>query len=343
MKVPPPLFLILFSSPQVLFLFTLFLGTTLSVSSSSWFGAWVGLELNLLSFIPLISSKNNQYSSEAALKYFLIQALGSSLIILSASLSILSADLARTFLLISLLLKAGAAPFHFWFPTVIEGLSWPQAVALITVQKVAPISLLSYVIPSSPSFLIVSSILLSAFVGAIGGLNQTFLRKIIAYSSINHIAWILSAVIISESAWIIYFLIYSLVSSSIALLFHIQHSYHISHMVNHSSSSPLAKIATSLSLLSLGGLPPFTGFIAKWFIIQELVYANMFVTLTVLLLSALLTLFYYLRVAMTSIALSSPKRKWSKSAAYTNSLITPSLLFVNIVGTAIPALVYSVI
>lgn len=64
---------------------------------------------------------------------------------------------------------------------------------------IAPMSLLSYAVPHSPSFLIFSSILLSAAVGAIGGLNQTFLRKIIAYSSINHIAWILSAITLSES------------------------------------------------------------------------------------------------------------------------------------------------
>jgi NADH-ubiquinone oxidoreductase chain 2 len=73
----------------------------------------MGLELNLLSFIPLISSKNNQYSSEAALKYFLIQALGSSIIIISASFIMSSSELATTLFTVALLLKAGAAPFHF--------------------------------------------------------------------------------------------------------------------------------------------------------------------------------------------------------------------------------------
>jgi len=338
-----PLFLILLSSPQILFLSTLLLGTTLSVSSSSWFGAWVGLELNLLSFIPLISSKNNQYSSESALKYFLIQALGSSVIILSASFSLISLSLAEPFLIISLLLKIGAAPFHFWFPRVIEGLGWPQAVTLITIQKIAPMSLISYAISYSSSCLVTGSILLSALVGAIGGLNQIFLRKIMAYSSINHMAWMLSAIMLRETSWLVYFIIYSIVSSSLAFLFYTHQSFHISHIINHSSYSQTLKILTFASFLSLGGLPPFTGFIAKWFIIQELAFNHMFITLLVLLSRALLTLFYYLRIAITSIILSRPKRKWVKSNNFITSLITPSLVFINSIGIFGPSVVYYLI
>lgn len=339
MRITSPLFLIILSSPHFLFFSTLLMGTLLSISSSSWFGAWIGLELNLLSFIPLISSKNNQYCSESALKYFLIQALGSSVIILSASFFLLSRESAGAFLMISLLLKAGAAPFHFWFPRVIDGLNWPQRITLITIQKVAPMSLLSYAIPHSPSLIIFSSVILSAVVGALGGLNQTLLRKIMAYSSINHIAWILSAITISESMWIIYFLIYSLVSTSLALLFFKRQSFHVSHIINHSSQSQSMKVLTFASLLSLGGLPPFTGFIAKWFIIQELVFNQMYLTLSVLLSSALITLFYYLRVSITSIMMSSPKRKWVKHRGSIGFFSTPFLIFSNFFGIFAPSLI----
>lgn len=148
----------------------------------------MGLELNLLSFIPLISAKNNQYSSEAALKYFLIQALGSSVIILAASFALTAAGSAKVLMAVALLLKSGAAPFHFWFPRVIEGLQWPSAIILITIQKIAPMSLLSYLTLEHIFPVFWAAILISAVVGAIGGLNQTLLRKIIAYSSINHMA-----------------------------------------------------------------------------------------------------------------------------------------------------------
>nr|QUS53942.1 NADH dehydrogenase subunit 2 [Solenocera melantho] len=326
----------LFSSAQLLFSSSLLLGTALSISSSSWFGAWIGLELNLMSFIPLISSKNNQYSSEAALKYFLIQALGSSVIILSASLMLFSPYFSNIFFSLALLLKAGAAPFHFWFPSVMEGLQWPQAILLMTIQKIAPMSLLSYLTFENIAPIFSSAIILSAIVGGIGGINQTLLRKIMAYSSINHMSWMLSAIMISETSWLFYFIMYSIISSSIALLFNFQEAFHISHILNSTSHSSQLKMLTLLSLLSLGGLPPFTGFIPKWFIIQEMISTGLFFTLTILLASALLTLFYYLRITLSTLMLSSPKTKWSNKATMTSAL-TPSMLYLNLFGLLAPS------
>nr|BBN23583.1 NADH dehydrogenase subunit 2 [Penaeus semisulcatus] len=327
----------LLSSSQILFFFSLSLGTLLSVSSSSWFGAWIGLELNLLSFIPLISSKNNQYSSEAALKYFLIQALGSSIIIMSASFMMSSNQIAILLITVSLLLKSGAAPFHFWFPSVMEGLQWPQVIILMTIQKIAPLSLLSYLLYSNTLSILPSAIIMSALVGAIGGINQTFLRKIMAYSSINHMAWMMSAILISETNWLLYFSFYCIISTSVAILFKYQDAFHISHILNHSSYSPQMKMLTFSSLLSLGGLPPFTGFMPKWIIIQEMISSRMFIMLTFLLLSALLTLFYYLRISMTAFTVSSPKTKWSIKLA-TSSYITPFMLYFNMFGLLAPSL-----
>nr|YP_009628969.1 NADH dehydrogenase subunit 2 [Metapenaeus joyneri]QBX88871.1 NADH dehydrogenase subunit 2 [Metapenaeus joyneri] len=325
------------SSSQVLFLSTLLLGTTLAVSSTSWFGAWIGLELNLLSFIPIISSKNNQYSSEAALKYFLIQALGSSIIILAASLMLIKTIPANMLLCIALLLKAGAAPFHFWFPSVMEGLQWPQAIVLMTIQKIAPLSLMSYLNISTIYPMLMSAVILSAMIGAIGGINQTLLRKIMAYSSINHMAWMLVAMTISETSWLLYFLFYCLVASSVALLFNYQEAFHISRLFNHTNFSPEIKLLTLMALLSLGGLPPFTGFIPKWFIIQEMVSASLFFTLTILLMSALLTLFYYLRVSITALMVSAPKIKWTTKKVLP-SLSTSPILFINFLGLLTPSL-----
>ena len=82
-------------------------------------------------------------------------------------------------LVAALLLKAGSAPFHFWFPPTLEGMIWPQALILITIQKITPISLLSYYIVEQTRLISVAAIL-SAIVGALGGLNQTLLRKLLA-------------------------------------------------------------------------------------------------------------------------------------------------------------------
>lgn len=301
----------------------------------------MGLELNLLSFIPLISNKDNQYSSEAALKYFLIQALGSTVLLISGVIIIMNINLFSASLSAALLLKAGAAPFHFWFPPTLEGIIWPQALTLITIQKIAPISLLSYYIVEQ-SNLIIISVIMSAIVGALGGINQTFLRKLLAYSSINHIAWIISALLLRESIWLLYFIVYSLITLSVVILLINYQAQHFNHLVNHSSNSPNIKMIIFIRFLSLGGLPPFTGFIPKWIVIQQLAINHNFTLLLVLLISSLLTLFYYLRITLSSLVLTTSNPKWSLKWDENKKFLFLSL-FINLVGLLLPSASYIIL
>ena len=169
-----------------------------------WCLNWIRIE-SLILHPPNLFKKKNFCLSEAALKYFLIQALASTVIIISSCLIFFSLKIPSFLLLISLFTKLGAAPFHFWFPQVIEGLSWLQAIILITIQKLAPIYLISYLIDKTLflHFTTISAIL-SSLVGALGGLNTIRLRKLIAFSSINHISWILIAISINEILWSLY-------------------------------------------------------------------------------------------------------------------------------------------
>jgi NADH-ubiquinone oxidoreductase chain 2 len=335
------LFLIVFSPSRCLFTRTLILGIAISISSNSWFAAWIGLELNLLSFIPLIFIKHNQYSSEAALKYFLIQALGSTVLLISAVIIIIKIQIFSAPLSAALLLKAGSAPFHFWFPPTLEGMIWPQALVLITVQKITPIFLLSYYIVDQALLISIAAII-SAVVGALGGLNQTLLRKLLGYSSINHIAWIIAALLIRERTWLLYFIVYSAISFSVVILFHFRQTFHFNHLINHTPPRPVIKLVIFISLLSLGGLPPFTGFIPKWIVIQQLCWSSNFLLLAILLGSSLFTLFYYLRITLISLVLSSSKTKWSIKSTLKNKLIIIAL-FINLVGLLIPSTAYSFI
>nr|YP_009564049.1 NADH dehydrogenase subunit 2 [Puerulus angulatus]QAX91412.1 NADH dehydrogenase subunit 2 [Puerulus angulatus] len=326
----------LFSSQRLMFLVLLILGTLVALSSTSWFTAWMGLELNLMSFIPLISSKQNRLPSEAALKYFLVQALGSALIIFAAPLS-LNFPIFFSSILIALLLKLGAAPFHFWFPAIMEGLNWTQAIVLMTIQKIAPMFLISHLAYSSYFFsILVTSASLSAIIGSIGGLNQTSLRKILAYSSINHMSWMLIAISISESSWLIYFSFYSIISTSIALLFNHYQSFYFSQLLSQKTSMPLLGLVSSLSLLSLGGLPPFSGFLPKWILIESMTNSKLFLPLIILILSSLVTLYYYLRLAISSLILLTTK---PKSSLYSSpsSAFAPALIYTNLFLLFIPS------
>nr|ASS30718.1 NADH dehydrogenase subunit 2 [Pylocheles mortensenii] len=325
---------------NMMFFSTLVMGTLLSISSVTWFGAWTGLELNLISFIPLIIINNNQYSSEAALKYFLIQALGSAIIIFSASIVLLSVNMFSMLITSALLLKMGAAPFHFWLPYIMEGLLWPQLIILMTIQKLAPIFLITHLIHlKMSSIIIIMSSLLSSIIGAIMGMNQISLRKLMAFSSINHMAWMLVSLMISDSMLIFYFSFYCLISISVMLLFHFQQSYYFNHLMSYSKMSTELKVLISASLLSLGGLPPLTGFIPKWILIQELTTSNMFIMLMVLIPSALIMLYFYLRLSLSFLSLNSTKFKMLLKQANPQKFILTSLFFYfNLFTLIIPSL-----
>lgn len=327
-----------FPLSYIIFIFTLILGSVISISSSSWFGAWVGLELNIISFIPLITLKINSYYSEAALKYFLIQALGSALFISSGFLSLLFFYISYIFIFLALLLKLASAPFHFWFPQVIEGLNWPQIFLLSRVQKLAPIILLSYLLINNILIkIIIFFSILSAIVGALGGLNLLQLRKIIAFSSINHISWIIIAISTGDIFWFIYFIIYTFILFSITSIFFNLQVFTLSNLIQSDQNRILHSILISFNLLSLGGLPPFTGFIPKWILIQIIVNINIYIPLFFLLVSALITLYFYLRVIIIFIILLNPIINFNikyKSLTSNTSIITKT--FFNLIGLLLP-------
>lgn len=326
---------LMFNPSKTLFLITLTIGTLISVSATSWFGAWIGLEINLISFIPLMITHRNILRSEASLKYFLVQALASSILLFSVIIIHLN-DIILTsnqFILLiilcsSLLLKIGAAPLHFWFPGTMEGLTWRNCFILITWQKIAPLILLSYIF-NPPSFILLI-IISSILIGSLGGLNQTSLRKLIAYSSINHIGWILAAIITGENIWIIYFLFYSFLSGSIIFILHSFQIFHINQRFVILTNNPMLKFLLFTLLLSLGGLPPFLGFLPKWLIIHELIIIGQPFITTIIVITTLITLLYYLRLTFSAFLLSYSEAKWNYTLQYNTStfitLITLSLI-----------------
>lgn len=301
-----------------MFLSTLIFGTLITISSNSWLGAWIGLEINLLSFIPLINDVNNLKSSEASLKYFLTQAIASSILLFAVILFIIKSNLLFMFdfvidksykiiILSSLLLKRGTAPFHFWFPEVIEGLSWNNCLILITWQKLAPLILIFYSILYK---IIIGIIFITVCVGSLGGLNQTSLKKIMAFSSINHLGWILIGILINEQLWLTYFIFYSFISMTIIIILNLYRISHFNQIFSIFSSNKYLKYLTSLNILSLGGLPPFTGFIPKWIIIEFLSSQNQILLILWTIRITLITLFFYLRLCFSALIINYIENNW---------------------------------
>nr|AVN68066.1 NADH dehydrogenase subunit 2 [Laxta sp. BLA048] len=302
----------------MLFFITLVSGMFLTISSNSWLNAWMGLEINLLSFIPLMSNNDNILMTEASLKYFLVQALASSsllFIIISKSLTetmftLLNPSMMSIIITAPLLMKSGVAPLHWWFPSVMEGLSWSNCFILMTIQKIAPLAMISYTIQSNKFMM--SIILLSMMIGTIGGYNQVSIRKIMTYSSINHLGWMLTAMMMSESMWLLYMLIYSILSLTVIMIVLPMQISFVNQTYLLNKEMKILKFLFCTTLLSLGGLPPFLGFLPKWMIIQYMMMNWSIVLISIMVILSLITLYYYLRFSYSAFLILSTEMSWSQ-------------------------------
>nr|QBF01180.1 NADH dehydrogenase subunit 2 [Stegana hamata] len=335
------------NSSKILFVSIMLAGSLVTITSNSWLGAWMGLEINLLSFIPLMSDNNNLMSTEASLKYFLVQAMASTVLLFAIILLMMknntnyeiNLSYISMIILSSLLLKSGAAPFHFWFPNIMEGLSWMNCLLLMTWQKIAPMMLISHV---NIKMLLFTSIILSVIVGSLGGLNQSSLRKLMAFSSINHLGWMLMALNSNESIWLIYFLMYSFLSFTLTFMFNNFKIFHFNQMFSLFFNSKILKFILFMNFLSLGGLPPFLGFLPKWLVIQQLSLENQYFMLMILMMTTLITLFFYLRICYSAFMLNYYENNWllemsMKTVSYNFYLI---MSFFSIFGLSFISILY---
>nr|QUB01614.1 NADH dehydrogenase subunit 2 [Batocera lineolata] len=300
----------MFNFYKILFLMTLMMGSLIAISSYSWLSMWMGLEINLLSIIPLLKDKANVYPSEAALKYFITQTLASIILLFSILLSLnikefWPENLAFLNMIMNsaLLTKVGAAPFHSWFPEVLEGLNWNNSLLMLTWQKVAPMVLIFYNCKLSSFFLMI--ILISTIMSGILGLNQMSMRKILAFSSINHISWMLASMLNSQYIWLIYFIIYSIITLNIILILKLKQIFYLHQLFNSLNSSKSIKFSFMLNFFSLGGLPPFLGFFPKWLVVNNLIQQKFFLLSFLLIIFTLITLFFYLRITFTALVINS--------------------------------------
>lgn len=311
-----------------LFFSTITLGTLITLSANQWLYVWIGLELNLLSFVPLITRSSINRESEAAIKYFLAQAIGSGLLLLGvfSDLIFSSPDIlfnpSAIFIFWALLLKLGAAPCHFWFPVVISNISWPLCIILATWQKIAPLNILIFSNSLNQSSLILTIAALGRLTGGVGGLNQTQLRPLFAYSSIGHLGWIISSpsfLILS-----IYLIIYISLTSAIIIIFWKLSTKHWSFNISIIKASPALSFSIIILLFSLAGLPPFIGFLPKWIILSSLASSDLsFFWPLALILGSVIQLFYYLSLIF-AFFMKSPNYSASASLPFssTNQILT---------------------
>nr|QCF39707.1 NADH dehydrogenase subunit 2 [Glomeridesmus spelaeus] len=314
-----------------LFFVIMIMGTLISISSTSWFSIWMGLEINMIAFISILF-KNSKSSAEIIMKLFLIQAIASLTILFFSifsslfNLTISNIMMNKYYMIMfPLLLKMASAPLHFWMPALADGLSWFYLFILISWQKLAPLFLMFNFMFMDLFFIV---IMLNLTIGSVMGINQTSMKKIMIFSSINHMGWMLSSILISEIMFISYFIIYMISIIPIISMFYSSNITSLNNLLFNKSKSIMFMLMFSFNILSMAGMPPFIGFVMKIIIFNQL-KTTMLISIN-MILTSLISLFFYTRLIYTSssIMISMSKIKYSSKEMYNSIIfsIFPSIL-----------------
>jgi len=308
------------------------LGMMIMISSNDLIVFYMGLELQSLALYVLATFNRDQLkSSEAGLKYFVLSALSSGLLLYGCSLiygftgstnfniianQLNSNEYALTFgivfILVGLAFKISAVPFHMWAPDVYEGSPTSVTLFFTMVPKIAALTVFIrflYVpflnlIDQWQMILIFLSIASMLF-GAIAAIGQTNLKRLIAYSSIGHIGYALAGLAVGTNdgiqSSIIYISIYILMNLglfSCLLMMKRNNEYYedIEDLSGLSKNHPMLSLSLLIILFSLAGIPPLAGFFAKFYIFKSVIEQSMYFLAIVGLLSTVIAAFYYLRI-----------------------------------------------
>ena len=308
------------------------LGMMVMISSNDLMVFYMGLELQSLALYVLATFNRDQLkSSEAGLKYFVLSALSSGLLLYGCSLiygfsgstnfNIISSQLNSNeyvltfgivFILVGLAFKISAVPFHMWAPDVYEGSPTSVTLFFTMVPKIAALTVFIrflYVpflnLIDQWQMIIIFLSIASMLFGAIAAIGQTNIKRLVAYSSIGHIGYTLAGLATGSNegiqSSIIYITIYvlmnlALFSCLLMLKRNDQYYEDIDDLSGLSKNHPLLSLSLLVILFSLAGIPPLAGFFAKFYIFKAVIEQSMYFLAIVGLLSTVIAAFYYLRI-----------------------------------------------
>lgn len=292
-------------SKQFIFFTGILLGVWVSISRAGWVGAWIGIELNLLCFLPFLIY-NSKSEARVGLLYFFAQAAGSSFIIFWGSYP-------REDLFIScavrfaLLIKVGASPYHIWYVWISERVQWSQFLVLRRVQKLTPVVLLRIHFNQIRHESLFLRVVFCGVVGAFGGYQAVSLRSLLAYSSISHLGWILLIVKEGRQYWVKYLIIYWLILWLIVSVIGRSRIFHL-RQLNKGNFSLRFKVVFVVAIFTLRGLPPFSGFVIKLGVVMVVSSTTSIVCLYLIIITRVVNLFYYLQTRLRILLLRSRKK-----------------------------------
>ena len=311
------------------------LGMMIMISSNDLIVFYMGLELQSLALYVLASfNRDNQLSSESGLKYFVLSALSSGLLLYGCSLIygysgstnflVISQNISEVqygltlgivFILVGLAFKISAVPFHMWAPDVYQGSPTSVTIFFAILPKIAAITVFIrflYIpfinLMDQWQTIIIFLSIASMVFGAVAAIGQKNLKRLMAYSSISHMGFALAGISVGTNegiqSSIIYISIYILMNLSFfSCLFMLRkddkYFENIDDLAGLSKNHPLLSLSLLIVLFSLAGIPPLAGFFAKFYIFLSVIEKEMYFLAIIGLLSTVVAAFYYLRIIKT--------------------------------------------
>lgn len=333
-----------------IFLLIIFL-SILSIILTNFIHLWIIIEINTLIFISIIAITSKNF--KATFNFFLIQSISRLIIIF---LLILKNNLlnynylewTNFILIISFSIKIGIFPFFYWPPLINLNLNWIIIFLISTTQKFIPLLLLNLFINrinnKSTNFLLILLASLSSIFSTIICLNENNIKKIITYSSLNHLRWIIFIIIFDLSIFLIYYLFYSI---SIFLLCSFFNKFNINTFINfikfQNFNYKKFNFFLSLNLLIIRALPPFLTFIIKINAIKIIIERISILTSFILTLISIFTLIFYINIIIKLAVFRIIKTKYY----FTNSLSLKfrfySIILLRLLSLSFIFILYSII
>nr|YP_010736819.1 NADH dehydrogenase subunit 2 [Macropsis huangbana]WEP24693.1 NADH dehydrogenase subunit 2 [Macropsis huangbana] len=305
---------------KMLFINTIMIGVMMAVSSNNWMILWTSMEIGVLSIVPLMTQE--KMSSDSPIKYFIIQSISSCMMIMSIS-SMTSMINFKILLTQAMMIKIGAAPFHTWVLSIIEGIEYYSMFILFTLIKIPGLFTLSMLNEQFKYWSIMSMI-----IGSIMVMNQSSLKKMISYSSIYNLGIMLSS-INETQVWTTYLLIYSMMLMMVLSMFSKMKINYLNQLISNEIEM-ISKTSIWVSLLSMAGMPPMIGFTIKMLILEKMIIKMEILLLTTILTSSILMMYMYMRISFLSMMMFSTLMKWK---IFKKSKIDMKILIMNFMFT----------
>lgn len=280
---------------------------------NSWLFVWVILEVNTLAFCSLRKTLFSWKKglSEWGLKYFIIQSIASSILVLSCLYTkrAFVLNLVAVLGVISIILKAGGAPFHQWFVDIVKKINWKIGAVLITWQKLAPVYLLVFQLKKVAIIFILASMVVGAFLQ----FNKLKVLEILGLSSVFNLGWIIVSLIINSK---LFFLFLTLYWISVLIVVFVFSNSNLKTIYNDPSTKN-AKWFAFISIVNLAGIPPLGNFLVKIFIAYERVKIFLVLLFRIIIVVRRINLYIYIRMANRILIKNRLPRKNNKEVRKT--------------------------